>query len=187
MRKIPKISHHLVSLGETLCNRFIPAINGGHISNDTDKTLLSLPTRFGGLAIPIYYEQAKVEYSSSWAAQLAPLIKNQVKQYTVDKTQIKITKQVLKNEKQDQCHTSLNQLRNNLLEKSQRLLDVSIKKGVSNLPTALLINYFDFEHFWDAIRLQYGWSIANLITTCPYGSRFSIQHCVSCKKGVSCL
>ena len=65
MRKIPRISHHLVSLGETLCNRFIPAITGGYISNDTDKTLLSLPTRFSGLAIPIFYEQAKVEYSNS--------------------------------------------------------------------------------------------------------------------------
>ena len=65
------------------------------------KKLLSLPTRFGGLAIPIFYEQATVEYSNSrkLTAQLAPLIKNQIKQYTVDKTQIKIIKQVMKKKK----------------------------------------------------------------------------------------
>ena len=98
MRTIPEISHHLVSLEDTLRNRFIPAISGGHICNDTERKFLSLPTRFGGLAIPIFYEQGTVEYRNSrkLTAQLAPLIKNQIKQYTVDKTKIKITKQVIK-------------------------------------------------------------------------------------------
>ena len=41
----------------------------------------------------------EVEYSNS---QSAPLIKNQIKQYTVNKAQIKITKKAFK-EKQDQC------------------------------------------------------------------------------------
>ena len=35
MRISPEISHHLVSLEETLRNRFKPAITGGHISNST--------------------------------------------------------------------------------------------------------------------------------------------------------
>ena len=65
MRTIPEISHHLVSLEETLRNRFILAITGGHICNDTERKLLSFPTRFGGLTIPIIYEQAAVEYSNS--------------------------------------------------------------------------------------------------------------------------
>ena len=48
-----------------------------------------------------FYEQAAVEYRNSrkLTAPLAPLIKNQIKQYTVDKTQIKITKQVMKNKR----------------------------------------------------------------------------------------
>ena len=77
---------------------------------------LSLPTRFGGLAIHIFYEQAEVEYRNlgNLTAQLTPLIKNQNKQYTVDKTLIKIAKQVVKKEKQDRRHTSQDQLKNNL-------------------------------------------------------------------------
>ena len=147
MRTIPEISHHLVSLEETLRSRFIPLITGGHICNDNERKLLSIPTWFGGLAIPIFYEQAAVEYGNSrkLTAQMAPLIKNQIKQYTVDKTQIKITKQVIKEEKQDRCHISLVQLRNNLSEKSKRLLDVSMEKGVSNWLTALPITDFGFE------------------------------------------
>ena len=60
-------------------------------------------------------------------------------------------------------------------------------KGLPNWLTALPISDFGFklsnQHFWDAIRLQCGWSIANLPKTCPCGSRFSVQHCMSCKKG----
>ena len=57
-------------------------------------------------------------------------------------TQFKITKQVIKKEKRDRCHSTLDQLRNNLSEKSKRLLDVSIEKGVSNWLTVLTISDF---------------------------------------------
>ena len=59
-RRVPEISHHLFSLNETHHNRFIPAITYADIYNDTERKLLSLPTRFGGLANPIFYEQAAV-------------------------------------------------------------------------------------------------------------------------------
>ena len=39
------------------------------------------------------------------------------------------------------------------------------------------------QQFWDSIRLQYGWEISNLPTSCPRGSKFDIQHSMSCKKG----
>ena len=61
-------------------------------------------------------------------------------------------------------------------------------KGLPNWLTTLPIGDFGFklsnQHFWDAIRLRCGWSIANLPKTCPCGSRFSVQHCMSCKKGI---
>ena len=54
MGTVPEISHHLVSMEKTRCNRFILAITGEHICNDTERKLLSLPTRFGELAIPTF-------------------------------------------------------------------------------------------------------------------------------------
>ena len=113
-----------------------------HTCNDTKRKLLPLPTRFGGLAIHIFHEQAEVEYSNSrkLTTRLTRLIKNQNKEYMVEKTQIKIAKQVIKKEKEDQCHTSLDQLRDNLSEKSKRLL--SIGKGLSNWLTVPSIKYF---------------------------------------------
>ena len=49
------------------------------------------------------------------------------------------------------------------------------------------ITEHDFEpskqQFWDLARLRYGREIANLLTFCPCGSKFDIQHSMSCKKG----
>ena len=54
MGTVPEISLHLVSLEKTRCNRFILTITGEHICNDTERKLLSLPTRFGELAISTF-------------------------------------------------------------------------------------------------------------------------------------
>ena len=49
----------------------------------------------------------------------------------------------------------------------------------------MMENGFDLtkNQFWDSIRLRYGWSIANLPTTCACGSAYTIQQSMSCKKG----
>ena len=190
MRTISEISHHLVSLEETLRNRFIPAITSGHICNDTERKLLFLPTRFGGLAIPIFYDQASAEYSNSrkLTVQLAPLLKNQVHQYTVHETQIKINKQVIKKRKVRSTPHQLRLIKKYSIREIEKITWCKHREGVSNWLTALSISDFGFElskqHFWDAIHLRYGWSIANLPTTCPCGSRFSIQ---VVKKAISYL
>ena len=62
MRTIPDISNLLIPIEDTIRNRFIRAITGGRICNEEEHKLLSLPTRYGGLAIPIFHEQAEVEY-----------------------------------------------------------------------------------------------------------------------------
>ena len=54
-RTIPEISHCLVPLEQTLQNSYIP----GDISNDTERKPMSLPTRFGGLAIPFFMSKPK--------------------------------------------------------------------------------------------------------------------------------
>ena len=45
MRTIPGISQFLYPLEETVRNKFIAAITGGHICSNNERRLLSLPTR----------------------------------------------------------------------------------------------------------------------------------------------
>ena len=57
-RTIPNIRHLLLPLERTIGNKFIPAVIGGHICNDKERVLISLPKRYDGLAIPTFYEIA---------------------------------------------------------------------------------------------------------------------------------
>ena len=56
IRTIPDISNLLLPIEDTIRNRFIPAITGGRTCNEKERNLLSLPTRYGGLAIPVFHE-----------------------------------------------------------------------------------------------------------------------------------
>ena len=60
IRTIPSISNLLPPIEDTLGNRFIPTITGARICNEKEGQLLSLPTRYEGLAISIFQEQAEV-------------------------------------------------------------------------------------------------------------------------------
>ena len=64
MKTIPGISQFLYPLEETVRSKFIPAISGGHLCSNNERQLLSLPTRYGGLAIPIFYELAETEFEN---------------------------------------------------------------------------------------------------------------------------
>ena len=54
-RVIPSLGE-LLKLSEYVTRfNFVPTITGGHLCSDNDRILLSLPVRFGGLAIPLFH------------------------------------------------------------------------------------------------------------------------------------
>ena len=189
MRTTPDVNNLLIPIEDNIGNRFIPAIKGGRTCNKEEPRLLSLPTRYGELAIPIFYEQAEVKYNNSQriTAELTSLITVQQMEYTVDKPVIKKIKLEIKNEKENTYKYITLNLKENMSEKLKRLLQLITEKGVSNWLTMLPIAQYGFElskqQFWDTISLRYGWEISKLLTTCPCGSKIDIQHSLSCKNG----
>ena len=106
----------------------------------------------------------------------------------MDELSIKKIKLEIKNEKENTYKHIMEHLKDNMSEKSKRLLQLSTEKGVSNWLTMLPIAEYGFElskqQFWDSISLRYGWEISKLPTTYPCGSKFDIQHhSMNCKKG----
>ena len=89
-----------------------------------ERKLLSLPTRYGGLAIPVFHEQAEVEYIKSRriTTELASLITDQQMEYKVDEVAIKKIKLQIKNEKENRYENVMEHLKDNMSEKSKRLL-----------------------------------------------------------------
>ena len=91
LRTILNVRHLLLPLEKTIRNKFIPAVTGGHIYNDKEKVLISLPSRYGGLAIPIFHETVEIEFinSSNITSKLTALIKQQSLQYDMVEDNLK--------------------------------------------------------------------------------------------------
>ena len=54
-RVIPSLGELLKSSEYVTRFNFVPTITGGDLCSDNDRILLSLPVRFGGLAIPQFH------------------------------------------------------------------------------------------------------------------------------------
>ena len=127
MRTIPEIDQFLKPIENTIRNKFIPALTGGHICYDNERQLLSLPARYGGLGIPIFFQCAQYEYNNSrkLTSSLSQLIIDQNTTYTVYEQQSKKIKSTIKQKREDRCKNLLQELRNNMPEKQNKLNDVS--------------------------------------------------------------
>ena len=100
MRTITNIKTQLKKSDDAIRTEFIPAITGGIICSDTDRRLMSLPPRFGGLGIQRFSESAQKEhkFSTILSKDLTINIINQQPQFTTNnnvkeiKSKIKLTK-----------------------------------------------------------------------------------------------
>ena len=77
LRIITNIRHLLLLLERTVRNKSISAVTGGRIYSDKERVLIFLPTRYDGLAIPLFHETAEIQFinSSKITSQLTALIK----------------------------------------------------------------------------------------------------------------
>ena len=76
-----------------------------------------------------------------------------------------------------------------LSESLREAMDLAKEKGVSTWLTVLPITGHGFTlhkaalHVHDAIALWYGWTPANMATTCDCGKPFNVEHVMSCARG----
>ena len=62
LRTIPKIEDQIKKINAAARHKLIPAMIGGHIVNNAERVMFSLPTRLGGLGLKIFTEVAENEY-----------------------------------------------------------------------------------------------------------------------------
>jgi len=189
IRTIPNIHDQFQQIEDTITNKFLPAITGGYVMNDIERSLVSLPTRFGGLGISRVSDIAELEYKNSRkiTSTLTTSIFKQEIAYTVDTNAIKQLKAEIKCEKESIHQLKLDDILLHLNTQQKRLNEIAREKGVSNWLNAYPIKEYGFdltkEQFWDSINIRYGWPISNLPTTCACGTKFTFQHSMSCKMG----
>ena len=133
-RTMPNIHEYFQPIEDTIANKFIPAISGGCFVNDVEHKLISLPTRYGRLPIPIIKDIAKMKYANPIriTEELALSIKNQDLSYNIDTSNIKRIKDKIKCEKERFHENMLEQILENLNVKQKRLDEMAPEKGVSD-------------------------------------------------------
>ena len=169
MRTISSIKDFLMPLEEVIRFKFIPSIHS--ICSNDERVLLSLPTRLGGLGIPLFHENTGTEFENSrkLTSSLTDLIKNQSVLYSVNGIEQKKIKTTIKTERENIHKNVLNTLQNRLNENQLRLNSINREKGVSSWLTSYPISEHRFDltkqQFWDSLRLRYGWVLPNMPPT----------------------
>jgi hypothetical protein len=132
---------------------------------------------------------ADIEYECSLAAtmQLADAIFTQQNSLDVDMVVLSETLKSITDKKSSVHQQSLEQIKEESSEATTRILELASEKGVSSWLTALPLKQFGFllnkQEFHDAICLRYDFKIKGVSRTCVCGADYSVNHCMTCKKG----
>ena len=160
MRTIPGIKDQLNQLDELITSEFIPAITGGIHCSDIERKLLSLPSKLGGLGIPIFAEisNQEYEYSLMLSKDLSTRIMKQEIQLSSE-TDVQNIKRKIKNQKQKKHQAKLENIRSYLTEEQIRLNNLNQEHGSSSWITTLLLSEEgytltkqDFQHIVSAVK-----------------------------------
>ena len=189
-RTTPNIEDLIKPLEETIRKVFLPKLTGQNALNDTERDLLVLPARLGGLGILDPCKKSMLQYSTceKISAPLVCLILDQSEVYTpeVKAAQARMRNHVRKLHKDFEAKTA-NDVKERLPTKLQKALNVCSEKGASSWLSALPISDHGFAlykgAFRDALCLRYDWRPVRLSSHCVCGQQFTIEHALSCPRG----
>ena len=188
MRTVPNISKYFVPLDEEI-NKFIKVLLNGYNFNDDERSLFSLPPKFGGMGLIIPSKISDTEYENS----------RLITEHTTEQIQLQNQKYV-NNRKIDTIKAKIKKPKaanNKMIQKNIRktltcpikvkALDASMENGASIWLTVLPIKEYGFaldkQSFWDSVYIRYNIPLPRLPTPCVCGASFNIEHALSCSKG----
>ncbi len=156
-----------------------------------DRSIFSLPVRYGGLGIANPVEICDREYTASLTItkDLRTLIvkqENTLNNYDCLKQKEMIKE--LKSLKEKYLISKREAVENSVLCPTlKRALQIIKEKGSGCWLTALPLKKYGYSlnkiEFRDALCLRYGWDIPNTPFYCACGEKNSVNHTLICKKG----
>jgi hypothetical protein len=188
-RTIPSITPMFHKLEDSIRNNFIPALLGGRFVTDSERDLLSLPCRLGGLALenPMHPFEDKYQNSKKATQQLANLIKKQEKSLNIDSHEQLSIKKTIKKTIEEKQKNIADAILETLPSDLKRAVLVSQEKGASSFLTALPLQRHGFAlskcEFRDAILMRYRWPLPQLPSVCACGKPFTLDHSQICHLG----
>lgn len=185
IRTIPKMEEYLQPIEDIIRHQFIPAITGGKVVNDLERSSLSLPPNMGGLGLKNVCEIAPIEHENS--KQFTKQLQHQILNLPPQNADEVKTVSKIKAEKLQRNRAKQDEVKANMSDEQKRNHESNCMVGASNWLTNLPIKELGYDlnkqQFQDALRIRYNWNLQRLPNECVCGSRFDVSHALSCKKG----
>ena len=174
-------------LDDIIDNEFIPALFGHNLSA-SDRALLALPIKDGGMGLRVISELADPSYYAS--TKITCPLKNQIvkqsfnlpEQEEVVKARLETTTAL-----REQAKAKQDALLQNRSKVTQRNFEQLSQPGASTWLGALPLKDQGFNlnkaEFQDALNLRYDRHLKNIPTKCGCGKAFTVTHAMNCKKG----
>ena len=189
LRTISDIGDLLQRLENAIHQHLIPALTGQPPGFSTERDLLALPTRLGGLGLrnPVTMSSECFQSSERITAPLVALIVCQEVNEFVDPNTISTIKKEIKKRnrhKQDEQDWTVY---NHLSPELKRCVTLSKEKGSSSWLSVFPLEehgfYLHKGEFRDALCLRYGWKPINIPQTCNCDIQFTVDHAMICHMG----
>ena len=145
LRTIPGIEKHLQPVEEIIKHRLIPAITGGHLVNENERMLMSLPPKFGGLGIRIITEIAQQEYRNS--KKMTNKVRNKILgevfgEEVNEETKIKCQ---IRSDRMQTYKDQLEEIRSKMTETDKRRNEANQESGSYNWLTTLPLKEWGYD------------------------------------------
>ena len=166
--------------------KLLPALLDQHSLSRHERELLSVPTRLGGLGIPIFSNICVEENVNSKIISQYLSSNIVLQNHTHQRQDVGITS---KNSAVpiNVVQSLLDNLRSSMSEEQLRANDLAQQKGSSSWLTALPLAdegcVLTKREFYDAIYLRCRWQLKRLPSYCACGKSFTVDHALSCLKG----
>ena len=146
-----------------------------YIDSSRDRRLLALPTKLGGMGIPIFSQLCEKEYDNSRSAtqQLRANIQSQVQGLDIDRNREREAENNIRKDKTQFEKEELAQIRSTMTKEELRANDVAQQKGASAWLNALPLQDEGYvlskREFFDAVTMRYQWPLKRLPLNCACG------------------
>ena len=188
MRTTPGISELLSPIEDIIRNKLIPALTGKVSISDSERDLLALPCRLGGLGLTNPTKIASTQYQASQdiSKPLVSLILEQ-KYKLEDNTTFEQRRMKLKVKSQKRTLEVEEAANLKLSDSLKRATELAKEKGSSNWLNTLPLEEFGFalhkSEFRDALSLRYGWLPERMPSKCACSEDFTVDHALNCHRG----
>ena len=187
------IGHLFQPLENCIRDCFLPELVK-HQLNELDRTLFSLPAKYGGLGIfnPTQICENELKNSHLATKPLVDLITEQIMELTPEdskklRASVTATKSMISNFKGAHHMQKLKELKEKIGPEKAKHVDSLCRKGTSAWLTSLPLEDCGFtlnkQEFRDALHLRYNFPLKGTPTFCSCGERNTLDHSLVCKKG----